>query len=482
MKHIWKLIQMDQKKKISQEKFNELRKKAEILISGQTEPLGNAYDGDFYKLIHELHTFQIELEIQAEELTRTQQTLMASQMTYTNLYNYAPVGYLTIDKKGIILRSNLKFADMLGHERASLLHQPFSSYIAFEDQDICYRHLMSLDQSDGNNTCELRLKKKDGGFFDAQLESIFVQDDGSDPDRYRITVSDITFRKQYETAIKTNWLQLETILNNIDAYVYIADIETYKIIFANNRLKKLLDNHEMIGGICWQVFQNNTQGPCDFCTNPKLVDMDGNPTGVYIWDFYHTKLEKWFELHDMVLPWTDGKLVRLEIAVDITERKKFEHQQKDLNQILESKVKERTAELENYTVTLKLLMKNIEEEKKEIGNVLFSNFKLMISPVIENLKKNLTTNNQEVLVDILESRLKNILSPFSKKVSDPQMNLTPSEIQVAELIRAGRTNKEMAEILTCSVHTISRHRENIRKKSGLKNQKINLRAFLSTLQ
>lgn len=85
------------------------------------------------------------------------------------------------------------------------------------------------------------------------------------------------------------------------------------------------------------------------------------------------------------------------------------------------------------------------------------------------------------MIDILELGLNNILSPFSKKLSDPMVSLTPTEIHIADLVRYGKSNKEISEILNSSTHTISRHRENIRKKLGLKNKKINLRSFLSSL-
>ncbi len=73
-------------------------------------------------------------------------------------------------------------------------------------------------------------------------------------------------------------------------------------------------------------------------------------------------------------------------------------------------------------------------------------------------------------------------SPFSKKLSDKMVNLTPKEIHIANLIKSGKSNKEISELLNSSIHTIASHRENIRKKTGLKNRKVNLRSFLSTLE
>jgi DNA-binding CsgD family transcriptional regulator len=132
--------------------------------------------------------------------------------------------------------------------------------------------------------------------------------------------------------------------------------------------------------------------------------------------------------------------------------------------------------------TLRILLKKREEDKNEIEEKIFANHKLILAPIIRNLKKSLTRENQNQMMDILESELKNIVSPFSKKLSDHMVNLTPMEIHIADLIKLGKTNKEIAEITNSSIHTISRHRENIRKKTGLKNKKVNLRSFLLTLE
>jgi DNA-binding CsgD family transcriptional regulator len=239
---------------------------------------------------------------------------------------------------------------------------------------------------------------------------------------------------------------------------------------------------DLTGQICWAAIHGKQTGPCDICNNDTLVDEDGNPTEPCIWEFYDQESDQWHELTSLAVPWTDGRLVRLEIARDITRRKQAEKQQKEITLTLEEKVKQRTAELEDMNATLRILLKKREEDKNEIGENIFANHKLILAPIIENLKKNLTLESQKDMMDILETELKNIISPFSKKLSDHMVNLTPMEIHIADLIKFGKTNKEIAEITHSSIHTISRHRENIRKKTGLKNKKINLRSFLLTLE
>ena len=283
-----------------------------------------------------------------------------------------------------------------------------------------------------------------------------------------------------EKALKYTKLQLEAVFDNLDSSIYISDMKSYEILFMNHHMKELFGK-DLTGNICWKSIHENMNGPCKFCTNSKFTDADGNYTKPYIWEFYNQKLKKWYELHDMMVPWLDGKLVRMEIATDITDRKQIEQKQNKINEMLENKVKERTADLEDMNTALKVLLNKREKDKKEIEEKLFANYKLLILPFIDQLRNSLTQKNQEDLINILASELKDIISPFSKKLSDPLVNLTPTEIKVASLIKLEKSNKEIAEILNSSIHTISHHRENIRKKTGLKNKKINLKSYLSTL-
>ncbi|HOO46961.1 MAG TPA: helix-turn-helix transcriptional regulator, partial [Deltaproteobacteria bacterium] len=102
-------------------------------------------------------------------------------------------------------------------------------------------------------------------------------------------------------------------------------------------------------------------------------------------------------------------------------------------------------------------------------------------PYVEKLRNTGLDDKQKTLLEILESNLNDIVSPFLKKLSSQYLNLTPTEIQVANLIREGKSTKEIAEVLTISERAIEFHRNNIRDKLGLKKSKTNLRSYLMTL-
>ena len=148
---------------------------------------------------------------------------------------------------------------------------------------------------------------------------------------------------------------------------------------------------------------------------------------------------------------------------------------------LEKKVQERTTNLEEMNSALTVLLKKRDDDKKEMEGKIFTNYKSLIAPFLQKLKSSLTKSDQQNLMNIVESNLKEFLQPFSQKLSDPMVNLTPTEIQIASMVKQGLSNKEMAQILNNSIRTITNHRQHIRKKLDLKNKKINLRSFLSTL-
>ena len=146
------------------------------------------------RALHELRVHQIELEMQNEELRRTQEELEVSRARYFDLYDLAPVGYFTLSEQGLILEANLTAAKLLGVPRGALVKQPLSRFILPEDQDIHYRHRKQLLATGAPQSWELRLLRKDAAPFWARVEATTAQDADGAP-VWRAVVSDITERK-----------------------------------------------------------------------------------------------------------------------------------------------------------------------------------------------------------------------------------------------------------------------------------------------
>ncbi len=148
------------------------------------------------------------------------------------------------------------------------------------------------------------------------------------------------------------------------------------------------------------------------------------------------------------------------------------------NTELEQRVEARTVELEKANIALHVLLEKRDQDKKEFEARIVSNVKTLILPYLEKLKKGQLPENRKAYVNIIETNLNELISPFAHGVSHKYFNLTPTEIQIADLIKQGHTTKEIAEFLNVSAKTVEFHRDNIRKKLGIKNKKINLRTHL----
>lgn len=178
-----------------------------------------------------------------------------------------------------------------------------------------------------------------------------------------------------------------------------------------------------------------------------------------------------------------------ELESEIRERKRAEEQLRDAHANLEELVAQRTGELVDKTVrltelntTLKVLLQKREEDKQVLQENIMHSVTSQVLPCIDRLKQsNLSPAQQECLFT-LENHIDDIISPFARKLSSAYFNLTPTEIQVAGMIKQNKTTKAIAEAFSISMSAIIFHRHNIRKKLGLLNKKTNLRTFLLSIE
>ncbi len=138
-------------------------------------------------------------------------------------------------------------------------------------------------------------------------------------------------------------------------------------------------------------------------------------------------------------------------------------------------------ELKNANTALRVLLKQVNENKNDMESKVLDNFARLINPYLDTLATNLANTKQHEYIQIIKENIKKITSAFSQKLSSSYIGLSPREIQVADLVRHGRTNKESSEILNVSVNAVEFHRNNLRKKLGIQNKKVNLRTYLLSM-
>ena len=190
-------------RKKEKEYADELRKRAEAK-NEKAEAKGDShlFPANVQAIVHELRTHQIELELQNEDLRLAHEELEISRNKYLDLYDFSPVGYISVNVKGMISEVNLTAARMLGVERAHLIKHPLSAFVSDEDQDDYYRYRKQLLKTHDKQVCELKLKRAESDDFDAKLESVVVADEQNKSESIRISFSDISDLKKMERAVE----------------------------------------------------------------------------------------------------------------------------------------------------------------------------------------------------------------------------------------------------------------------------------------
>jgi PAS domain S-box-containing protein len=298
----------------------------------------------------------------------------------------------------------------------------------------------------------------------------------------------MTEKPPYEEELKRKNIELNFFINNIPDMAWVKDVDS-RFIAVNRAFGKAV-------GMEPEPLINNT---CEVCFGEEeakkfreddLKVMKGGKQEIYEEKVIDSqKNEIWLEtIKSPILDESGNVIGTVGIARDITTRKKGEEALEKLNLELEHRVQERTRELESKSndleelnAALKVLLDKRREDQEDFQEGILANIKTLIDPYIVKLKKSKLPQSQKTLLNILESNLNEIISPFTKRLSSKYLNLTPKEIKIANLVKHGKTNKEIAEIQGVASRTIAAHRENIRKKLGLTNKKTNLKTFLQTL-
>lgn len=187
----------------------------------------------------ELRSHQAQLEIQNEELRRAQIELERSRDNYSELYDFAPVGYFTVDERGVIIEANLTAARLLGTEKGDLVKQPLSRFLSKEDGRAYHLHLREVLETESKHSCELQLVKRDGTPFHAYLESLPVKDADGTFNRCRTVLVDITERKKVEEALRESEERFRAVFESAGEYICIKD-RSLRYTHVNAAMRRLL--------------------------------------------------------------------------------------------------------------------------------------------------------------------------------------------------------------------------------------------------
>ena len=219
---------------------------------------------------------------------------------------------------GVYQGFNAAYPDFLGKSSEEILGKSVYDIAPEEYAEVYDQADRALFETGGVQIYETKMQDGTGQDRDVRVYKATYGDPGEHTAGLIGTLVDQTEQKQTERKLDQSFKSLSAILNSMDSLVYIADMETYELLFVNDYGRNVFGDVQ--GKICWEGLQEGQTGPCDFCTNGRLLDSEGNSTGVLVWEFQNTVNQRWYECRDQAIRWFDGRLVRMEIATDITER------------------------------------------------------------------------------------------------------------------------------------------------------------------
>ena len=264
------------------------------------------------------------------ELEHQIETLRKSEERFRSLVNASYDAIVIADAQGNILSVNGATEKMFGYGEKELEGKPLTILMPERYRESHRLGLKNFVVSDlGPHTekaFDFAGRRKNGSEFPLELNvSIWVSEGEVN---FGAVIRDVTERTRLETETFNAQQRFKTLVDSLDALVYVADFETHELLFVNRYGREIWG--EIAGQICWQALQTGQTGPCAFCTNDRLLDKEGRPTGVHVWEFQNTANNQWYECRDQAIEWADGRYVRMEVATNITARKRADQEKAEL--------------------------------------------------------------------------------------------------------------------------------------------------------
>ena len=251
------------------------------------------------------------------ERKKVEESLKEKEERYRTVVEESFDGLVLHDGERIVF-NNRSAEKLLGFGSGELIGLEFNKISTSESWKLMPQHAqMRASNESSSSRYEIEMVRKGGAKFDAELSSrtVFLNNEPF----VQIWFRDISERKRAAEAIDFERRQLLSIFNSLNEIIYVSDPYTYEMLFANQRLQNLT-GADPDGSLCYKYLQGVDQ-PCDFCTNPIILNNGGQP---HRWEYHNPVTDIDVAIVDQIIRWPDGRDVRLEIAVDVTEKKRAE--------------------------------------------------------------------------------------------------------------------------------------------------------------
>ena len=415
----------------------------------------------------------------ARDITKrklAEEALRESEERYELATNVARVGVWDwkVQTNEFYLDPNVKA--LLGYSDAEIPNnlEVWSTYVHPDDkQPVMEAFQNHIDGKIPEFVHEHRMLHKDGSIRWIMARGTAIRDAQGNPHRVVGTDTDITQRKVTEEALRESEGKFRNLAEQSPNMIFIN--KNGKVVYANRKCEEItgykrdelhsddFDFYILIAPECIKFIKKNFK-----------KHMSGEEVQPYEYTLISKSGKRIEAIITTKLIDYEGEKAILGIVTDITERK---HSEKVLQE-KDKKLERQAKNLEEANVALKVLLEQREKEKIELKENILINIKKLIFPYIEKLQNKGQDDDSQVYVNIIKSNLEDLISPLASTLSSKYLAFTPTEIQVTDLIKQGKTSKEIAAMLNVSPQGVSFHRGNIRKKLGLLNKKINLKSYL----
>jgi len=422
-----------------------------------------------------------DLEHEALKHKQVEKTLQESEAALRSILQVVPIGIGVICDR-VIKEVNERFCKILGYSKEEILgNHARMFYLTDEDFEYVGREKYLQIHEKGIGEVETRLRRKDGNVIDVVVRSSPI-----DPKDLSVgltfTVLDMTDRKQSERDLRKSEQKYRLLVESTPDWVWICD-EEGRHTFSNKAVKQTLgyEVQEILGTSAFSLMHPEDRERTQKWFQNAKKQKSGWKGSIIRWQHKDKSIRYLETIGEPILD-AKGDLTGFTgIDRDITARKQSEVALKKAHDELKKRnidLEVKRKSLEEINTAIRVLLKKRDLDKTKTQEYVLANVKKLIEPYFEKIKKTKLNNQQRALLNIVESNLNEIISPFTHEVSLKYFKLTPTEIQVAKQIRDGHTTKEIAVFMNVSPRTVETHRKNIRRKIGLEGKKANLRSHL----